>query len=151
MDFPGHYQRLIRSVALSIPCVVGPYTSISCTLRLLDSEYRFDPTATDRASYPKSTDSDDPRFRVASTPISSIAVSTAQADSGVFEVNFHDERYMPFEGAGATTCPHPSDNGTTARSMTSSSTCATPRKTAVPSSALSPPRPSTTSSTPSST
>jgi hypothetical protein len=31
----------------------------------------------------------------------SIATSTAQADSGVFEFSFRDERYMPFEGAGA--------------------------------------------------
>lgn len=100
MDFPGHYQRLIRTVSLSIPCVVGPYTSISCTLRLLNSEYRMNPIATDKGSYPKSTDGDDPRFRTVSTPVSSIAVSTAQADSGMFEVNFRDERYMPFEGAG---------------------------------------------------
>ncbi|PVH70855.1 hypothetical protein DL98DRAFT_597442 [Cadophora sp. DSE1049] len=101
MDFPGHYQRLIRTVSLSIPCVVGPYTSISCTLRLLNSEYRMNPIATDKGSYPKATDGDDPRFRTVSTPVSSIAVSTAQADSGMFEVNFRDERYMPFEGAGA--------------------------------------------------
>jgi hypothetical protein len=31
----------------------------------------------------------------------SIATSTAQNDAGVFELNFRDERYMPFEGAGA--------------------------------------------------
>ena len=30
-----------------------------------------------------------------------IATSTAQNDTGVFEFNFRDERYMPFEGAGA--------------------------------------------------
>jgi hypothetical protein len=30
----------------------------------------------------------------------SIAASTAH-DSGVFELNFRDERYLPFEGAGA--------------------------------------------------
>jgi hypothetical protein len=31
----------------------------------------------------------------------SIATSKAQSDAGVFELSFHDERYMPFEGAGA--------------------------------------------------
>ena len=31
----------------------------------------------------------------------SVATSTAQNDAGVFEFNFRDERYMPFEGAGA--------------------------------------------------
>ena len=34
-------------------------------------------------------------------PITSIAISTGQNDSGVFELNFKDERYIPFEGAGA--------------------------------------------------
>jgi hypothetical protein len=31
----------------------------------------------------------------------SIATSTAQNDGGVFDLNFRDERYLPFEGAGA--------------------------------------------------
>lgn len=30
-----------------------------------------------------------------------IAVSSAQNDAGLFELNFRDERYLPFEGAGA--------------------------------------------------
>ena len=34
-------------------------------------------------------------------PISSVALSSGQNDSGVFELNFKDERYLPFEGAGA--------------------------------------------------
>jgi hypothetical protein len=28
MDFPGHYFRRIKSVAITMPCVVGPYTNI---------------------------------------------------------------------------------------------------------------------------
>ena len=35
------------------------------------------------------------------TRTTTIATSTAQNDSGVFEFSFRDERYMPFEGAGA--------------------------------------------------
>ena len=31
----------------------------------------------------------------------SIATSDAQEDAGLFELNFNDERYLPFEGAGA--------------------------------------------------
>ncbi len=30
-----------------------------------------------------------------------IVTSTAQNDAGVFQLNFRDDRYMPFEGAGA--------------------------------------------------
>ena len=33
--------------------------------------------------------------------ISSIATSHAQNDSGMFELNFKDDRYLPFEGSGA--------------------------------------------------
>ncbi len=40
MDYPGHYLRRIKSVALTIPCVAGPYTSINCTLTLQSSQIR---------------------------------------------------------------------------------------------------------------
>ena len=33
-----------------------------------------------------------------------VASSTAQNDAGVFDLSFRDERYMPFEGAGAVSC-----------------------------------------------
>jgi Tc toxin complex TcA C-terminal TcB-binding domain len=55
MDFPGHYQRMVKSVSLRIPCVVGPYTSILCTLRLLNSIYRTSSLATDKNAYPQDT------------------------------------------------------------------------------------------------
>ena len=32
--------------------------------------------------------------------IQSISTSNAQNDSGTFELNFQDDRYLPFEGAG---------------------------------------------------
>jgi Tc toxin complex TcA C-terminal TcB-binding domain len=40
---------------------------------------------------------DDDRFRTNHTPVTSIATSSAQSDSGTFEFNFRDERYLPFE------------------------------------------------------
>jgi hypothetical protein len=43
---------------------------------------------------------DDIRFRTTDVPVSSIATSTGQNDSGMFEFSFRDERYLPFEGAG---------------------------------------------------
>ena len=100
MDFPGHYLRRIKSVSITIPCIVGPYASLNCTLRLLSHKYRT--SSISASQYAESTDgSDDPRFSTANVPISSIAVSSAQDDSGQFELNFRDERYIPFEGAGA--------------------------------------------------
>jgi hypothetical protein len=98
MDYPGHYKRRIKSVSLSIPAVVGPHTSLNCTLSLLGHKFRY------KTTMPKgyAEQADDPdRFMTTNVPINSIATSTGQNDSGVFELNFKDERYLPFEGAGA--------------------------------------------------
>ena len=97
LDFPGHYNRRIKSVSLSIPCVTGPYTSVSCTLTLGRNQVRFDPR-TGEDGYRVENDS---RFRGYNGIMNqSITTSSAQNDSGVFELNFRDERYLPFEGAG---------------------------------------------------
>jgi hypothetical protein len=101
MDHPGHYMRRIKSVALTIPCVVGPYTNLNCTLRLLEHKFRTSAIAKNDPDYLEKTDETDPRFSTVNVPITSIAGSTGQNDSGVFELNFKDERYLPFEGAGA--------------------------------------------------
>jgi SepF-like predicted cell division protein (DUF552 family)/predicted kinase len=98
-DYPGHYMRRIKSVSITIPCVVGPYTSINCTLTLLSSETRI--KSIPASPYNKKADGDDPRFITNYAAMQSIATSTAQNDSGLFELNFRDERYLPFEGAGA--------------------------------------------------
>ena len=89
LDYPGHYMRRIKSVSISIPCVTGPYTSINATLTLLTNSFR---TKTDLQ--PASLVQD-------FAAIQSIATSGAQNDSGLFELNFRDERFLPFEGAGA--------------------------------------------------
>jgi hypothetical protein len=88
--YPGHYRRKIKAVRLTIPCITGPYTNVSATMTLLRSKLRHEPRTED--AYLR----DVPRTRTVS-----IATSTAQNDAGVFELNFRDERYMPFEGAGA--------------------------------------------------
>lgn len=99
-DFPGHYMRRIKTISITIPCLAGPYTSVAATLTLMKHEYRFNPIATDGDEYNNNERGDSP-FRTDRVPISSVAFSTAQQDSGVFDLNFRDERYLPFEGAGA--------------------------------------------------
>lgn len=102
MDFPGHFLRRIKSVSLTLPCIVGPYTPVSCTLRLLSHTYRVSPLANSASDYPQIVDGDDSRFATTNIPISAIATSNCQNDAGVFELNFQNgERYMPFEGTGA--------------------------------------------------
>jgi Tc toxin complex TcA C-terminal TcB-binding domain/Neuraminidase-like domain/Salmonella virulence plasmid 28.1kDa A protein len=100
MDYPGHYMRRLRSVSLTIPCVTGPYTSVNCTLTLLQSRIRMDNAGANVHAYPEQPIGSDPRFCYNFAATESIATSTAQNDSGMFEVNFRDERYLPFEGAG---------------------------------------------------
>jgi hypothetical protein len=97
-DHPGHYLRRIKSVALTIPCVTGPYTSLNCTLTLLKSAVRHAPTLLNGAY---SRTADDPRFTDSLGAVESIVTSNGQADAGLFDVNLRDERYLPFEGAGA--------------------------------------------------
>jgi Salmonella virulence plasmid 28. len=90
LQYPGQYRRLLKSVRLTIPCVVGPYTNVGAKLRLNGSQVRRVPNA-------------DPTL-VEDVPLTmtrTIATSHGQNDGGVFDLNFRDERYLPFEGAGA--------------------------------------------------
>ncbi len=98
-DYPGHYMRRIKSVSITIPCVVGPYTSINCTLTLLSNKTRINSLV--QTNYLENLENDDSRFVTNFASMQAIATSTAQNDSGLFELNFRDERYLPFEGAGA--------------------------------------------------
>jgi hypothetical protein len=100
MDYPGQYMRRIRSVTLSIPCIAGPYTTVSCTLRLIQNKIRISAIAKDKNDYMEKTDEQDDRFLTMNVPLTSIATSSGQNDGGMFEINFNDERYVPFEGAG---------------------------------------------------
>ncbi|KAM0137836.1 hypothetical protein ACHAO1_003721 [Botrytis cinerea] len=98
MDFPGHYMRRIRSVAVSIPATFETNCSANAILTLLSHKYRVTQSAADYvASQAASSES----FRTDRIPTSSIAVSNGDADSGVFELDFSGSQYMPFEGAGA--------------------------------------------------
>ncbi len=102
LDYPGHYFRRIKSVSLTLPCVVGPYTTISCTLRLLKNHIRIKTTIADGYEHNNEDGiwTDDERFVENNIPVKVTAASNAQNDSGMFELNFRDERYLPFEGAG---------------------------------------------------
>lgn len=103
LDYPGHYFRRIKSVSLSLPCVAGPHTSVNCTLRLVRNMVRVNSSTSPQ--YARNNDNgvmlDDPRFRESHVRANAIATSNGQNDSGMFELNFRDERYLPFEGAGA--------------------------------------------------
>ncbi|EGU79736.1 hypothetical protein HZS61_006747 [Fusarium oxysporum f. sp. conglutinans] len=76
-DFPGRYIRRIKSVSLSVPSVAAS-----------GEDYAGDGMASGH-------------FRTGIAPITSVAISFGIQDSGVFELNFKDDHFQPFEGAGA--------------------------------------------------
>lgn len=98
MDSPGQYLRRIKTVAVTIPAVTGPYTTVHAKLSLLRSSIRTSSLLGDQ--YARLDDGEDGRFRDFTGAIQSVVTSTAQNDSGMFEVNLRDERRLPFEGAG---------------------------------------------------
>jgi hypothetical protein len=87
-DTPGHYFRRLKNVSVTIAGVTGPYTPVRCTLTLLSSEVRRKPNLVDARETSR-------------VPLQSIVTSSGRDDSGLFETNLRDERYLPFEGAGA--------------------------------------------------
>ena len=92
-------------MSISLPSIAGPYTSVSAKLSLVSNKYRKNTAKAQGAGTPKEeyeevTGNDD-RFVYNVGAIQSIAASNSQNDSGMFELNFRDERYLPFEGRGA--------------------------------------------------
>ena len=93
------------------PCVTGPYTGVHCRLTLLSSMTRIqpgDPSAGPCAAAGDGTSHSeyapchgDPRVVREYAARESIATSSGQNDSGLFELSFRDERYLPFEYLGA--------------------------------------------------
>jgi hypothetical protein len=110
LDYPGHFLRQIKNVTLTLPSVVGPYTGIHCRLTLLSSMTRVQPYLIDPPGPCCPPDEpengyrvipDDPRIVRQYAATEAIATSSGQNDAGLFELNFRDERYLPFEFAGA--------------------------------------------------
>ena len=120
-DYPGHYMRRIRNVALTIPCVTGPFTGVHCRITLLGSMTRIDPRLSapahacccppqpcsddcseeERLAHEYEPCMDDPRIVRDYGAREAIATSTGQNDAGLFELSFSDPRYLPFEYMGA--------------------------------------------------
>ncbi|MDF0672832.1 MAG: neuraminidase-like domain-containing protein [Nitrospira sp.] len=94
LDYPGHYFRRLKTVSLTIPAVVGPYTMLNATLTLLSSSVRE--SARVNGSY-----GDEQNYRPDHLPVEAVAVSAGQNESGRFQLDLRDEKLLPFEGCGA--------------------------------------------------
>jgi hypothetical protein len=98
-DFPGHYFRRLKAVRLSVVAPIAAHGNVNCTLTLLENRIRTDANAS--GTYAQAEEGDDARFLVNFAPVQAVATSRPADDAGVFHLSFDDERYLPFEGAGA--------------------------------------------------
>jgi len=98
-ECPGHYMRRIKNVGCSLPSVVGPYTTVNCTVTLQSSSVRVSSVLANN-QYARQGDAD-ARFVDYYGSAATIVTSGASNDTGMFETNLNDERFLPFEGAGA--------------------------------------------------
>ncbi|MFN8395513.1 MAG: LamG-like jellyroll fold domain-containing protein [Bacteroidia bacterium] len=103
LDFPGQYNRKIKTLSVSIPAVVGPYQNIHATLTQTHNTVVTKPSVA-AVEYLCGQTADMPldgSIRSNWAPGQQIVISTGVNDSGVFQVNLDDPQYLPFEGTGA--------------------------------------------------
>lgn len=77
-DFPDLTNLRIKSVAVSLPALIGPYQDICATLTQKSST--IDGSI--------------------GTESKQVVLSHGVEDSGLFTLNYDDERFLPFEGTG---------------------------------------------------
>lgn len=105
-DFPGHYCRRIKAISLTIPAVVGPYQNVHAVLTQTTNRVvrKSDIAAVKTLLTGSDTDiqaMDPGSLRTNWRPNQHIAVCRGVDDTGLFQLDFRDERYLPFEGTGA--------------------------------------------------
>ncbi|MNP16622.1 hypothetical protein D3C76_1090270 [compost metagenome] len=88
-DYAGqnHYLRRIKTISVSLPVTVGPYEDIRAVLSQSSSKVEMSATAGNVKENLRASQQ--------------IALSHGVDDNGQFQLNFQDERYLPFEYTGA--------------------------------------------------
>ncbi|MDE9436786.1 hypothetical protein KKI95_12830 [Xenorhabdus bovienii] len=101
-DYAGHYLRTLKTVTVTLPTLLGPYQDVKATLTQTRSTtvLKADKDAVrtlieGQGNAPVGTLVQNLR------PSQQIALSGGLNDAGTFELEFSDERYLPFEGTGA--------------------------------------------------
>ena len=109
-DYPGHYNRRLTRVSMTVVYPnPGKFDNVKATLTLVANQVRINTDIT--SGYPENPVGSDPRFlyNYAAVP-QKIAMGNAQDDPGLFVTaiasNIADQRYLPFENAGAISSWH---------------------------------------------
>ncbi len=112
-DYPGHYNRRLTRVSLTVVYPSpGKFDNVKATLTLVANQVRVSTQAApDGSDYAESPVGSDTRFvyNYGAVP-QKIAMGNAQDDPGLFITaiasNIADQRYLPFENAGAISSWH---------------------------------------------
>lgn len=102
-DYAGHYLRTLKTVTVTLPTLLGPYQDVKATLTQTDSStvLKASVDAVD-ALINGDVSKAPPGTLVRNLRASQqVALSGGLNDAGTFELQFSDERYLPFEGTGA--------------------------------------------------
>ena len=110
-DYPGHYFRVIKTMAILVKVAVGPYQSIKATLVQVGSKALLEPSI-DAVRYLMGDEcAEQPNGNVVRTnwrANQQIAISKTNVDYGMFVLNFFlDDHFFPVEGTG--TAPYDAD------------------------------------------
>ncbi|MEO1433294.1 MAG: hemopexin repeat-containing protein, partial [Cyanobacteria bacterium J06633_8] len=102
-DYPGHYNRQIKTVSITFTAREGDLVNATLTQLTHKTVLKPDLKAVKFLMEPK----DEPPLSIrsgwkANQQVAFSHTNTFTGDSqGLFEINFNDERYLPFEGTGA--------------------------------------------------
>ncbi len=110
-DYAGqnHYLRRIKTISVTLPLTIGPYQDIRAVLTQTYSKVEMSATVGNVKENLRASQQ--------------IALSHGTDDNGQFQLNFQDERYLPFEYTGAVsrwtlTFPNPEAQKVMLKSLT---------------------------------
>ncbi|MTI33032.1 hemopexin repeat-containing protein [Xanthovirga aplysinae] len=101
-DFPGHYNRQVKTISLAFD--IGEDQTINATLTQLNNKVVMEPDTkavkyllNPKGQQPMSIRSD----WKANQQVALSYVDQYTENNGMFELRYYDDRYLPFEGTGA--------------------------------------------------
>lgn len=103
-DYPGQYYRQIKNVNISLPALLGPYQNVHATLTQTSNKTVLEPdsNAIDYLYQDDGQGLNPPSSIRNNVAVNQqISISDGVNDSGLFQLNFDDPRFLPFEGTGA--------------------------------------------------
>ena len=101
-DFPGHYCRLIKTIAVDLVLANGVLANATLTQVTSRTVMQPDPKAVSYLLSPKENPPLSLRTNWKAQQQIALSYHTQyETNSGVFELNFDADHYLPFEGTGA--------------------------------------------------